>query len=215
MYYQLCSKWQCSAVESKRLYDYLITIHNCYSCDTMRIMHICIAYMCVIIRYYRYSLCISYNAWQRGNKMAILSLDIKGAFPSVILEHLIHDMRSRGIPEEYTGWIKWKVEARCTTICFNDFNTTAIEIPRGLDQGCPLSGISYQFYNTGLIEVPNQHKGEDCVGFVDDTTILAEGANLQEACDKLMSIMTRCQGSRLCFLSLCSFWLCNKRRRRV
>ena len=76
-------------------------------------------------------------------------------------------------------------------ICFNDFNTAAIEIPRGLDQGCPLSGISYQFYNTGLIEVPNQHKGEDCIGFVDDTMILAEGADLQEACDKLTSIMTR------------------------
>ena len=61
--------------------------------------------------------------------MAILFLDIKGAFPSVILECLIHDMRSRGIPEEYTGWIKRKVEARHTTICFDDFNTAAIEIP--------------------------------------------------------------------------------------
>ena len=26
---------------------------------------------------------------------------------------------------------------------------------------------------------------------------------------------SKCQGSRLCFLSLCSFWLCNKRRSRV
>ena len=69
------------------------------------------------------------DAWQRGNTMAILFLDIKGAFPSVILECLIYDMCSRGIPEEYTGWIKQKVKARCTTICFDNFNTTAIEIP--------------------------------------------------------------------------------------
>ena len=66
-----------------------------------------------------------------------------------------------------------------------------MEIPRGLDQGCPLSGIVYQFYNAGFIEVVNQQKGEDCVGFVDDITIIAEGADLQEACDKLSSIMTR------------------------
>ena len=131
------------------------------------------------------------DAWWSSNEMAILFLDIKGVFPSVILDHLIHDMRSRGIPEEYTEWIKWKVEARHTTVCFNDFNTAAIEILWGLDQGCPLLGISYQFYNTGVIEVVNQQKGEDCVGFVDDTTIIAEGANLQEACNKLTSIMTR------------------------
>ena len=38
--------------------------------------------------------------------MSILFLDITGAFPSVILERLIHNMHSRGILEEYTGWIR-------------------------------------------------------------------------------------------------------------
>ena len=98
----------------------------------------------------------------RGNQISILFLDIKGVFPSVILEHLIHDMHSRGIPEEYTGWIRWKVEARCTIISFDDFNTAAMEIPQRLNQGCPLAGITYQFYNARLIEVVNQQKGEDC-----------------------------------------------------
>ena len=46
-----------------------------------------------------YVIAAAKDAWQRGNNMAILFLDIKGAFPSVILECLIHDMRSRGIPE--------------------------------------------------------------------------------------------------------------------
>ena len=53
-----------------------------------------------------YVIAAAKNAWQRGNEMSILFLDIKGTFPSVILECLIHDMCSRGIPEEYTGWIK-------------------------------------------------------------------------------------------------------------
>ena len=141
-----------------------------------------------------YVIAAAKNVWRRGNKMSILFLDIKGVFPSVILECLIHNMHSRGILEEYTGWIRRKVEARCTTISFDDFNTAAMEIPQGLNQGCPLSGITYQFYNTGLIEVVNQQKGEDCVGFVDDTTIFAEGANLQEACNKLSSIMKRTGG---------------------
>ena len=40
-----------------------------------------------------YVIAAAKDAWRRGNKMAILFLDIKGAFPSVIMEHL---MRSRG-----------------------------------------------------------------------------------------------------------------------
>ena len=53
-----------------------------------------------------YVIAAAKDAWQRGNKMGVLFLDIKGVFLSIVLECLIHDMCSRGIPEEYTGWIK-------------------------------------------------------------------------------------------------------------
>ena len=39
----------------------LTTIHNCYSCDAMRIRDICIVYMRVLIKYPRYNICISYT----------------------------------------------------------------------------------------------------------------------------------------------------------
>ena len=63
------------------------------------------------------------DAWQRGN-----FLDIKGAFPSIILDQLIHNMHRRGIPQEYTEWIQRKVKGRETIVSFDDYNTTAMEI---------------------------------------------------------------------------------------
>jgi len=40
------------------------------------------------------------DAWQKGLVASTLFLDIKGAFPSVDIDRLIHNMRKRGIPEE-------------------------------------------------------------------------------------------------------------------
>ena len=52
---------RCSALRVRSVVDYLTTYHNCYSCDAVRIRHICIAYMCVLSKYLRYNICISYT----------------------------------------------------------------------------------------------------------------------------------------------------------
>ena len=135
------------------------------------------------------------DAWRRGKVLGALFLDIRGAFPSVILERLLHNMRTKGIPKEYMEWIRRKVANRNTTIYLDDYTTPPMLIPWGLDQGCPLSGIVYQFYSTGLIEIPNENNGEGCVSFVDDTTITAEGKDLEDAFKKLENIMTRQKGA--------------------
>ena len=60
--------------------------------------------------------------------LGVLFLDIKGTFPSIILKWLIHNMHRRGIPQEYTDWIRRKAIERETTINFNNYSTTAMEI---------------------------------------------------------------------------------------
>ena len=69
-----------------------------------------------------------------------------------------------------------------------------MEIRQGMDQGYPLSGVVYQFYNADLLEITNRKEAKDCIGFVNDTTIIAEGTNLQEAFKKLTTVMTRKAG---------------------
>ena len=45
------------------------------------------------------------DAWRKGLVVSLLLLDIKGAFPSMAVDQLIHNMRMRGVPKEHTDWI--------------------------------------------------------------------------------------------------------------
>ena len=49
------------------------------------------------------------DTWRRKEVVSALFLDIKSAFPSVVLEWLVHDMRKRGVLKRYTNWITHKV----------------------------------------------------------------------------------------------------------
>jgi len=40
------------------------------------------------------------DAWGRCEVVSMLFLDVKAAFPSIILDQLIHDMRKRGVPPQ-------------------------------------------------------------------------------------------------------------------
>jgi len=80
-------------------------------------------------------------------------MDIKSAFPSVVLSQLTHDMRRSGVPEEDMNWIQRKVEGRCTCMTFDGYRSEARGLSSGIDQGCPLSGMPFQFYNADLLEI--------------------------------------------------------------
>jgi len=49
------------------------------------------------------------DAWRRKEVVSTLFMDIKNTFPSVVLDQLVHNMRSRGVLREYTNWITCKV----------------------------------------------------------------------------------------------------------
>jgi hypothetical protein len=47
----------------------------------------------------------THDAWAHPKEkyVSMLFLDVKAAFPSVIIDRLIHNMRTRGVPQEYTN----------------------------------------------------------------------------------------------------------------
>ena len=100
------------------------------------------------------------DAWWKGEVVSALFLDIQSAFPSVVLSQLVHDMRQRGIPEQYTQGIERKVMGRHTTMVFNGYRSSMQDLLRGLDQVCPLLGIAFQFYNADLLEVRDTESGD-------------------------------------------------------
>jgi hypothetical protein len=131
------------------------------------------------------------DTWRKGQVASILFLDVKGAFPSVDIDRLIHNMRKRGIPKEYTEWMKRRLENRQTTISFDDYQTEPFEVLNGLDQGDPYSGVSYLIYNADVLKIPMLRAGEWILLFVDDTVIIVRGKNFNETHEKLRNIMNR------------------------
>ena len=125
------------------------------------------------------------DAWRRGKVVSALFLDIKSAFPSVVLKQLTHDMRKQGVPMQYTAWLRCRVEGRQTVLRFDGYKTEPVELARGLDQGCPLSGVAFQFYNADLLDICVPAHGEDTVAFMDNTLILAWGKTLDKSNQKV------------------------------
>ncbi|KAF8592316.1 hypothetical protein K439DRAFT_1325050 [Ramaria rubella] len=100
----------------------------------------------------------------------------------------------RGIPKKYTNWIHLKVHNRKTCLHFDGFTSKMKTLLCGLDQGCPLSRILFQFYNAALLDIPNCKNGEEVTAYADDTIMLADGEDFLIANDKLSSMMSRSGG---------------------
>ena len=131
----------------------------------------------------------------QGDVTLSLFLDVKCAFPSVIIPRLLHDMCLLGIPQEYTVWLQEKLTHRSTMISFDDYESPPLAITNGIDQGCPLSVILYLIYNSGLLHVAMDTTKELAVGFMDDITLVARAPSFPEAAQIITDMMYRSNGA--------------------
>ena len=130
------------------------------------------------------------GAWHAGKVAMVLFLDIKGAFPNAVPERLIHNLRKRGIPRKYTKFMENMLWGRVTTLKFDGYSLAPIHIDNGIGQGDLLSMIMYQYYNTNLLDIPN-NKDEDAMAFVDNSFMLAIVDTFKEAHEILADMMGR------------------------
>ncbi|GBE84554.1 RNA-directed DNA polymerase from mobile element jockey [Sparassis crispa] len=129
------------------------------------------------------------DAWRQKKVASILFLDIKAAFPSANLECLFHNMHTRGVPKEIINWLQRRLEGRHTRILFDDFKSALFEIISSIDQGCPLSVILYEFYNSDLFEIAYRVPDSLALGYIDDAAITAIGKNYTETHEILRGYM--------------------------
>ena len=94
-------------------------------------------------------------------------------------------MRKRGIPKEYTEWMRRCLKNRSTSIFFDNYDTETFTVKNGLDQGDPFSGICYLLYNAGLLKVYIIRDSELTLLYVDDALIIIIGKNFQETHNKI------------------------------
>jgi len=100
-------------------------------------------------------------------------------------------MRTREVPSQYTDWITHKVSGRQTTLKFDSYESEPLSMTKGIDQGCPLLGIAYQFYSANLVDIHDTDNGEDAVTFMDNTLLLVWAKMLVESNAKVKCMMVR------------------------
>lgn len=135
------------------------------------------------------------NAWRAGKVASILFLDVKAAFPSVDATRLYHNLRLRGFPSSLVQWLKRKMTGRQTTLEFDGFVSDPFELTGCLEQGCPLSVLLYQVYNSPLLESAKEDHGEFITGNIDDVAVLAIGDDFNDTHHRLRSFMNRNGGA--------------------
>lgn len=130
------------------------------------------------------------DSLRAGQVVSALFLDISGAFPNVSIPMLIHNMRKRGVPQQYTDWIERRLDGRRTTIQFDDYVSEPFPVLSGLEQGCTASPLWFLFSNSDLIEDDKFGKNQSGAAFIDDTYYAARASTAQAANDILLGMMT-------------------------
>jgi Reverse transcriptase (RNA-dependent DNA polymerase) len=109
--------------------------------------------------------------------VSILFLDIEGAFPKAVTDHLLHNMKRRKVPKKIVQFIERLLRGRSTWLKFDNYLSEQIPIDNGVGQGDPVSLPSFNYYNTDLLELSTILQA---LGYVDDAMVMAVGEDFEE-----------------------------------
>lgn len=113
---------------------------------------------------------------------SLLTMDIKGAFDTVLPGRLKYRLREQRWPKWLIGWVESFVTNRSARIRIGDFFTQETPLICGLPQGSPVSPILFMLYIEPLISLANPR----CVySYADDIAFIRTGKTLSECSEKL------------------------------
>src|ERR1700720_1069262 len=61
------------------------------------------------------------DTWRRGKVAAALFLDVQGAFPNMVKDQLLHNMKMCRVPKCFTNIVSLSLTGRTTSLKFDDF----------------------------------------------------------------------------------------------
>ena len=111
--------------------------------------------------------------------VSILSLDLVGVFDNILIDYLLHSLRSRGILQQLVTMVTSFIQERRTKIIYTRYQGDWIYTIIGIPQGSPLSPILFLFFILDLLD--QFQKPEDGLvgmGFVDDTNLVVWGVSV-------------------------------------
>jgi Zn-finger protein len=138
------------------------------------------------------------EVWRRKKVVTILFLDIKGAFPSVVISKLLDNLTQLGIPSEILDWLRRRYEKRKTEMTFDDYKSEEFDIDDGLDQGDALSPLLFMLYNSGLAHITINEAGEVIIIYIRKNHIWKSNVMIFNLRKKLYKDVTRVINTNEC-----------------
>jgi ribonuclease HI len=121
------------------------------------------------------------EAFARKQVATLVTMDIQGAFDTVLRNRLILRLREQGWPLNLARWVGSFMHDRSARVRYQDITTPSSPLQCGLPQGSPVSLILFLLYTEPIYRLGNS-KGR--FGYADDTGILCVGKTLDETAVK-------------------------------
>lgn len=128
------------------------------------------------------------EALNTGHTASLLTLDVKGAFDTVLPGRLVRRLREQGWPDNLTRWVVSFTTDRIVQIRLDGEVGPPTAIHCGLPQGSPVSPILFMLYLAPLFQIGTL-KPKARFGYADDVAILAISPTLSKNCDTLSRVL--------------------------
>jgi len=123
------------------------------------------------------------EAWGRGNTVAVVLMDVKGAFPHVAKGNLIKRMAEMGFEADLVRWVESFMEDRKVIMSMDGKKGDSMDVETGVPPGSPVSPVLFVIYLLGLfgqVEDKEKESGSEGISFVDDVAWVVEGEDVGE-----------------------------------
>ena len=96
------------------------------------------------------------RALDSGKVATLVTMDIQGAFDSVLRKRLIFRLREQGWPIQLVKWVDSFMSSRSARVRFKETTTDDLPLHCGLPQGSPISPILFLLYTQPIYRLGEQ-----------------------------------------------------------